>query len=398
MKRPPPPADRRRIYLSPPHMSGAEEAMVAEAFSSNWIAPLGPHVDAFEEEFAQAVGASHAVALSSGTAALHLALILAGVEHGDEVLVSTFTFSASVNPIRYLGAVPVFIDSEAHSWNLDPVLLDATLKRRAKSGSLPAAVVAVHLYGQSANLAAISEICRTYGVPLVEDAAEALGSSYEGSHPGTWGQSGIFSFNGNKIITTSGGGMLVTENGELAAHARKLATQARDSAPHYQHSEIGYNYRLSNVLAGIGRAQLRVLEDRVQARRKIFERYRELLAPLPGLEFQAEAGWGRHNRWLTCLLVDSERFGADREALRQALEAEDIEARPLWKPMHRQPIFEEFEVVGGQVADDLFRRGLCLPSGSAMSGEDIDRVVSVIRSVHESRHELTARTGAAAPT
>lgn len=371
--------DQSRIYLSPPHMGGDESGLVAEAFASNWIAPLGPHVDAFEEEFARLVGAPHAVALSSGTAALHLGLLLAGVCPGDEVLVSTFTFSASVNPIRYLGGIPVFIDSETTSWNMDPGILEDALRERAARGRLPRAVVVVHLYGQSADLDPIVELCGRYGVPLVEDAAEALGSSYRGRHPGVRGQSGIFSFNGNKIITTSGGGMLVTGDGDLARRARKLATQARDPAPHYQHSEIGYNYRLSNVLAAIGRGQLRVLEDRVRARRANFDAYRAALSDQAGLRFQEEAPWGRHTRWLTCLLVDGERAGVDREGIRTTLERRNIEARPLWKPMHLQPIFRDFPVMGGGVSEGLFRSGLCLPSGSGLTGAERNRVVEAVR-------------------
>jgi dTDP-4-amino-4,6-dideoxygalactose transaminase len=365
-------------------MSGEEEALVHDAFTSNWIAPLGPHVDRFEQEFAEAVGASHAVALSSGTAALHLALQLAGVTAGSEVLVSTLTFSASVNPIRYLGGVPVFIDSEETSWNLDPELLECVLRARARAGARPAAVVAVHLYGQSADLAPIAELCVKYGVPLIEDAAEALGASYRGRHPGTTGKAGIFSFNGNKIITTSGGGMLVTEDEAFAGHVRKLATQARDPAPHYEHSEIGYNYRLSNILAAIGRAQLRVLDQRVQSRRRNFARYVDALGEVPGLTFQPEASWGRHTRWLSCVLVDPDHFGADREAVRQALDAADVEARPFWKPMHLQPVFAGFETIGGAVAERLFALGLCLPSGSALTDAEHARVVDVIRDVHRS--------------
>jgi dTDP-4-amino-4,6-dideoxygalactose transaminase len=372
----------RRVYLSPPHMSGAEEPLVLDAFASNWIAPLGPHVDAFEREFAAVVGASHAVALSSGTAALHLALLLAGVEAGDEVLVSSLTFSASVNPICYLGATPVFLDSELTSWNLDAGLLEEALRTRARQGLRTAAVVVVHLYGQSADLSPIVDLCAEHGIPLIEDAAEALGSSYRGRHPGTFGRAGIFSFNGNKILTTSGGGMLVTEDAELARRARKLASQARDAAPHYEHSEIGYNYRLSNILAAIGRGQLRVLEDRVVARRHNFDAYRAALGDIAGLTFQPEASWGRHTRWLTCLLIDPDVFGTDREAIRTALEAENIEARPLWKPMHLQPVFKGCKVIGGAVAARLFDQGLCLPSGSNLSEADRARVVEVVRGVH----------------
>jgi dTDP-4-amino-4,6-dideoxygalactose transaminase len=380
-----------KIYLSSPHMGNLEELLLADAFASNWIAPLGPHVDAFEQEFATLVGSPHAVALSSGTAALHLALQLAGVGIGDEVFVSTLTFTASVNPIRYLGATPVFIDSESHSWNMDPALLERALMRRALSNRLPRAVVVVHLYGQSADMDPILEICARWGVPVVEDAAEALGATHRGRAPGTFGQSGIYSFNGNKIITTSGGGMLVTEDAELAAEARKLATQAREPAPHYEHAVVGYNYRLSNLLAAIGRGQLAVLEDRVVARRSNFEFYQRELGDLPGIAFMPEADWGRHTRWLTCLTIDPHRFGADREAVRLALEAENIEARPVWKPMHLQPVFAGFESVGGGVAEDLFETGLCLPSGSNLTPEDLARVVSVIH--HMAPTSIPGRAG-----
>jgi dTDP-4-amino-4,6-dideoxygalactose transaminase len=368
-----------RIVLSSPHLSGLEEHYVADAFATNWVTPLGPHVDAFEREFAAAVGAPHAVALSSGTAALHLALSLAGVGPGDEVLVSTLTFVASVNPIVYLGATPVFIDSERSSWNMDPALLEGALESRARAGRLPKAVVLVHLYGQSADLDPITAVCAHHGVPLVEDAAEALGATYRGRAPGTVGTSGVFSFNGNKIITTAGGGMLVSSDQGLIAHARKLATQARDPAPHYEHSEVGYNYRMSNILAAIGRGQLRVLDDRVAARRRNFAFYSAALGDLPGIEFMPEASWGTHTRWLTTLTIDPDQFGVDRDVLRQALDAEAIEARPVWKPMHLQPLYAHSPVVGGGVADDLFARGLCLPSGSNLSQSDLERVVTVIR-------------------
>ncbi len=370
-----------RIYLSSPHMSGLEQEFVAEAFATNWIAPVGPHVTAFEEEFARLIDVPFAAALSSGTAALHLALLLAGVGTGDEVLVSTLTFSASANPIVYLGGRPIFLDSEEKSWNMDPDLLVTTLVRKARQGRLPKAVVVVHLYGQSANLDPILTACEKYGVPVIEDAAEALGSSYHGRAPGVFGKAGIYSFNGNKIITTSGGGMLVSDDEVFITQARKLATQARDLAPHYQHSEIGYNYRLSNVLAGIGRGQLRVLEERVQARRHNFDYYQETLNHLPGIGFMPEADWGRHSRWLTCITVDPAEFGATREELRLALEEQNIEARPVWKPMHLQPVFADCEHVGGAVAERLFERGLCLPSGSNLNDGDLARVVAVIQSV-----------------
>jgi pyridoxal phosphate-dependent aminotransferase EpsN len=372
---------RQRIYLSAPHLSGLEQAYVQDAFATNWIAPLGPHVDAFEQEFAALVGAKYAAALSSGTAALHLALILAGVGPGDEVLVSTLTFSASVNPIAYQGARPVFIDSETTSWNMDPALLAETVEGKVKAGKPPKAVIPVHLYGQSAQMDPILAVCDRHGIPVIEDAAEALGSSYKGRMPGSLGKAGIFSFNGNKIITTSGGGMLVSDDGDFIAHARKLATQARDPAPHYQHSEIGYNYRMSNVLAGIGRGQLQVLEERVQARRRNFDFYQNTIGDLPGIDFMPEAPWGRHTRWLSVITVDPSEFGADREAIRLALEAENIEARPVWKPMHLQPIFAACESVGGSVAEGFFRDGLCLPSGSNLTQAELVRVVDVIRSV-----------------
>ena len=279
----------------------------------------------------------------------------------------------------YQGGRPVFIDSERTSWNMDPNLLEDVLKRKAKVGKRPKAVVVVHLYGQSANMEAILQICERYGVPVIEDAAEALGATYKGRSPGTLGTAGIFSFNGNKIITTSGGGMLVSDDAELIAHARKLATQARDPAPHYQHSEIGYNYRMSNLLAAVGRGQLRVLDDRVSRKREIFETYRRLLGDLPGIDFMPEAPWGISNRWLTVITINPDEFGATREDVRLALEAENIESRPVWKPMHLQPIYRDCEVVGGSVAEDIFEKGLCLPSGTAMSDEDIERVVRIIR-------------------
>ena len=384
-------AGGRRLYLSAPHMCGMEQALVADVFASNWIAPLGPYVDAFERAFADVVGSPHAAALSSGTAALHLALKLVGVRAGDEVLVSTLTFAASANPIRYLGATPVFVDSERRSWNMDPALLAETLEARARVGRRPRAVVLVHLYGQSADVAPIVEACERHGVALVEDAAEALGATYDGHSPGTMGRAGIFSFNGNKIITTSGGGMLVAGDAALVAQARKLATQAREPAPHYEHTEIGYNYRMSNVLAAIGLGQLQVLQARVEARRRNFEFYRAALGDLPGLDFQPEAPWGRHSRWLTCLTIDPAAFGADRETVRLRLEADEIEARPVWKPMHVQPAFAGFPVVGGSVAEDLFARGLCLPSGSYLTEDDLTRVVEHVRAVHRGRRPRPRR-------
>ena len=367
-----------RIHLSPPHLTGQERAYVEEAFASNWIAPVGPHLDAFEREFCEVVGSQHAVATSSGTAALHLALLGVGVAPGDEVLVSTFTFVASVNPILYLGARPTFVDSETASWNMDPALLTSALEARARQGRLPKAVVLVHMLGQSADLSPIQEACARFDVPLVEDAAEALGATYHGGRPGSFGRVGAFSFNGNKIITTSGGGMLVTDDAALIALARKLATQARDEAPHYEHSLVGFNYRLSNVSAGIGRGQLATLEERVAARRRNFTYYAHALGSLPGIGFQPEAAWGRHSRWLTAITIDPTEFGADREMVRLALADANIESRPVWKPMHQQPLFAGCEVIGGAVADELFERGLCLPSGSNLTEADLSRVVDVI--------------------
>lgn len=366
---------------------GAEEfGFVREAFETNWIAPVGPHVDAFEREFAAATGTQHAVALSSGTAAIHLALRMLGVGAGDEVFCSDLTFAASANPIAYERATPVFIDSEPGSWNMDPALLEDALKARAARGRRPKAVILVHLYGQTADIDAIAGLCEQYGVALIEDAAEALGARYypraeksAAIMPGTRGLMGIYSFNGNKIITTSGGGMLVSNDRALVDQARFLSTQARDAAAHYEHSQIGFNYRMSNVLAGIGRGQLRVLEARVDARRGNCEFYQAELAGLPGLAFMPEAAFGRATRWLTCVTIDASAFGCDREAVREALAAENIEARPVWKPMHLQPVFAGCECFGGAVSEDLFARGLCLPSGSNLTRADLERVVSAVR-------------------
>ncbi|MEH2107252.1 DegT/DnrJ/EryC1/StrS family aminotransferase [Nostoc sp.] len=370
------------ILLSTPHMSDRELEFVKEAFQTNWIAPVGPHVDAFEQEFCQVTGASYAVAVSSGTAALHLALRLVGVEPGDEVFCSTLTFIASANPITYLGAKPVFIDSDRTSWNMNPELLAEALDHSARKGKLPKAVVVVHLYGQSADIDPILKACNQYNIPLIEDAAEALGATYKGRFLGTFGQIGIFSFNGNKIITTSGGGMLVSNDLDLVSKANFLATQARDRAPHYQHSEIGYNYRLSNILAGIGRGQLCVLSERVAARRRNFEIYYQGLKSLPGIEFMPEANYGCATRWLTCLTINTEAFGANREQICLALLEQQIESRPVWKPLHLQPIFAQCECFGGAVAEDLFNYGLCLPSGSNLTDEDLEIVISQIKAVH----------------
>jgi pyridoxal phosphate-dependent aminotransferase EpsN len=360
-------------------MSGGEQDRVRETFESNWIAPLGPQVDAFEREFAEVVGVAHAAALSSGTAALHLALLILGVGRGDEVMCPTLTFGASAFAITYVGATPVFLDSAPSSWNLDPAVLAEALEKADGEGRLPAAVVAVDLYGQSVDWEPVLATCERYGVPVIEDAAEALGATYKGTPVGGFGRCGFFSFNGNKIITTSGGGMLVSDDEELIERARFLATQARDDAPHYQHSQIGYNYRMSNVLAAIGRGQLRVLEDRIAARRANFEHYHRVLSDFPGVEFMPESPTGTCTRWLTCLTITPEAFGATREDVRLALEAEDIEARPVWKPMHLQPVFASCKVYGGGVAEELFDTGLCLPSGSSLSEGDRCRVIDVVR-------------------
>jgi len=367
-----------RVYLSPPHVFGDEQRLVAEAFASNWIAPLGPHVDAFEREMQDLVGVPNAVALSSGTAGLHLAMILLGAGPGDTVICPSLTFSASANPIRYERAAPAFVDCD-RAWTMDPGLLEDALKFFEASGRQAKAVIAVDLYGQCADYDAIVALCDRFGVPLVEDAAEALGATYKGRMAGGFGRIGVLSFNGNKIITTSGGGMLLAHEKALADEARYLATQARDPAPHYQHSRIGYNYRLSNVLAAVGRAQLATLADRVAARRRVFDRYVEGLRDVPGVQFMPEAESGRSNRWLTCLLVDPRGFGADRDAVRLALEAEDIEARPTWKPMHLQPVFAGCPVFGGPVSERIFSTGLCLPSGSSLREEDQARVISIVR-------------------
>ena len=372
-----------RIYLSPPHLTGRELELVADAIGSNWIAPLGPHVDAFERELCEVVEVEHAVALSSGTAALHLALVVLGIGAGDEVACSSFTFAASANAIVYTGATPFFVDADPVTWTLDPELLDRALADRIAAGARIKAVLAVDLYGQCCDYERLGDVCARHGVVLLQDAAESLGATYRGDPAGGQGALAAFSFNGNKIITTSGGGMLVSENRELVEHARKLSTQAREPAAHYEHQETGFNYRLSNLLAALGRAQLELLSERIAARRKVNARYRELLGQTPGIAFMPEAPYGVGNCWLTCIVVDPDSFGADREAIRLALEAEDIEARPLWKPMHLQPLYAGHRMYGGEVSARLFERGLCLPSGSALSEEDQDRVVAATLAARE---------------
>lgn len=376
---------KNRIYLSSPHMSGDEKKYIDEAFQSNWIAPLGPNVEEFEKEVASYVGVKGAVAVSSGTAAIHLALSLLDVKRGDKVFCSSLTFVASANPILYQGAEPIFIDSEPDTWNMSPLALEQALKDAHEKNHLPKAVIIVNLYGQSAKMDELISICKKYEVPIIEDAAESLGSSYKERKSGSFGKFGIFSFNGNKIITTSGGGMLVSNDEEALIKARFLATQARDPALHYQHSEMGYNYRLSNVLAGIGRGQLCVLEKRVRRRRKIFQTYLEELGDIPGISFMPELENTFSNRWLSTLIIDQEKTGVSRDKLLQALAEENIEARPVWKPLHLQPLFQENSYYAHRpfvsVSERLFSNGICLPSGSNMTIEEQMFVIKCIKRV-----------------
>jgi dTDP-4-amino-4,6-dideoxygalactose transaminase len=373
-----------RLFLSPPHLGGEELVFVQQAFASNYIAPLGPMVDAFECEFAEYTGIPHCLALASGTAAMHLALRELGVGPGDEVLASTLTFIGSVSPAVYQGATLAFIDADEATWNMDPDLLAEELAACAKRGKLPKAVIPTDLYGQCANLPKISTICAEYAVPVIADAAEAMGALYtetDGAsvHAGHDARAAVFSFNGNKIITTSGGGMLASHDQALIEHARKLSQQAREPTPHYEHCEIGYNYRMSNIVAAIGRGQLQVLDARVRRKREIFQQYREQLGDLPGISFMPEAGYSRANRWLTVIQLDPVRCGVTAEAVRLALEAENIESRPVWKPMHLQPVFRGLRCRGGEVSQRLFERGLCLPSGTAMTDQDLERVSEIVR-------------------
>jgi len=365
-----------RIYLSPPDVGAAERALLLDAFDSGWIAPLGPHVDSFEAELADYTGSKHAVALSSGSAGLHLALLLAGVGPADRVLTSTLTFAASANAVRYVGAEPVFVDCDASS-TIDVDLVEDELARSARSGRGPAAVLAVDVYGQVCDWPRLEAVCAAHGIPLIEDAAEALGSRRAGRRAGAFGELRVLSFNGNKILTTSGGGMLLCDDAAQADRARFLATQARDPAPHYEHSTVGYNYRLSNLLAAVGRGQLQTLDRRIERRREVHAAYRAGLGGVPGLDFlSAQDG---SNCWLTVLLVDADVFGADRERIRCALEAENIEARPAWKPMHLQPVWRDARSVGGEVSESLFARGLCLPSGSNLAASDLSRIITAVR-------------------
>lgn len=379
-----------KIWLSSPHMGNNEQGFVNEAFDTNWIAPLGPHVNGFEKDIQDYNDISHAAALTSGTGAIHLSLILNGVGAGDYVLVQSFTFSATVNPIAYQGAIPVLIDSEEETWNMSVKSVEEAIENclagKYGEAKLPKAIIPVHLYGMPANMDAIMAIANKHNIPVIEDAAESLGSKYKDKFTGTFGKMGIYSFNGNKIITTSGGGALVSEDAALIQKARFLATQARDEAPHYQHSHVGYNYRLSNVLAGIGRGQMQVLDDRIAQRRSNFERYQNYFAEVNkrgfNIRFQNEPNGSFSNRWLSCILVDpSSNKGITREDIRLAMEEENIESRPLWKPMHLQPVFEKYPFVGSGVSERLFDIGLCLPSGSNLTDKDFERIFSCLDKV-----------------
>jgi pyridoxal phosphate-dependent aminotransferase EpsN len=369
---------------------------LSDVVTSNWIAPAGPHLEDFQEQFARQVGTPHALAVSSGTAALHLAMRYLGIGPGDDVLCSTLTFCASANPITYEGGTPVFIDSDRETWNMDPNLLEDELRDAARRGKLPRAIVVVDIFGQSADFDAINETAARYDIPVIDDAAEALGALYKGRPMGSHAWANVFSFNGNKIITTGGGGMLCSTDSEFIAKARHLATQARDPAPHYQHSVIGFNYRMSNVLAAIGLSQLSRLDERVQARRRHFEHYRRRLGELPGVTFMPEAPYGTSNRWLTVILIDERQCGVTRESLRLELERNNIESRPVWKPLHLQPVFAGCRVRGGAVAERIFEGGLCLPSGSAMTPKDLDRVCDIIQSVVPGHASTTAQRKTAA--
>lgn len=381
---------KNRIFLSPPHLSGNEQKYIDEAFETNWVAPLGPNVDAFEKEIANYVGVSEAVAVSSGTAAIHLALCLLKVKKGDTVFCSSLTFIASANPIIYQGAEPVFIDSEPETWNMSPQALEQAFQDASHENKLPKAVIVVNLYGQSAKMDEIMSICSRYNVPIIEDAAESLGATYKGKASGTFGLFGIYSFNGNKIITTSGGGMIISNDQEAMSKARFLATQSRDPAPYYQHSQIGFNYRMSNILAGIGRGQLEVLSKRVEERRRIFEQYNKELAHIPGIYFIPELKDTQSNRWLTALIIKEKEAGVTAGEVIDALIKENIEARPVWKPLHLQPIFDDLRYYphrkNESVSDRLFEQGLCLPSGSNMAFNDQMRVIKCIKeSINSSR-------------
>ncbi|MCX2473193.1 aminotransferase class I/II-fold pyridoxal phosphate-dependent enzyme [Pedobacter sp. MC2016-05] len=369
-----------KIWLSSPHMGGSEKKFVDEAFDTNWVAPLGPNVDGFENDLCKFTGSGYAAALSSGTSAIHLALIMLGVQPGDEIICQSMTFAASANPIAYVGATPIFVDSEKDTWNICPDLLRECIKDRIKKGKKPKAIIPVHLYGMPAKMDEIVAISLEYEIPIIEDAAEALGSNINGKMMGTFGFFGVLSFNGNKIITTSGGGALISDSNEHICEARFLATQARDNANHYEHSVIGYNYRMSNICAGIGRGQMEVLQTRVDQRRANYDFYRESLAEIGEISFLQEPNGYYSNRWLTTIRVSTgEDTNIDKEDIYHALHAENIECRPLWKPMHLQPVFKNAPFYGSGFCDELFKTGLCLPSGSNLSSEDLEKVVHFIK-------------------
>ncbi len=378
--------ENKRIYLASPHMGGLEEVFVKEAFDTNWIAPLGANVDGFEKELSEYVGSKTGAALASGTAAIHMALKAVGVKKGDKVFCSSLTFAASCNPIIYEGGIPVFIDSEPESHNMSPVALEKAFKAYEEKGEMPKAVIVVNLYGQSADMDKIIEICKKYNVPIIEDAAESLGATYKGKHSGTFGEYGIYSFNGNKIITTSGGGMLVSNNEEGIAKVRFWSTQARDKARHYEHTELGYNYRMSNVVAGIGRGQLRVLEDRIAKKKEIFETYKEAFKNIEDIEMMPVCEYGEPNYWLTTITLNENSKVKPLDII-LALEKENIESRPIWKPMHIQPYYKEYDFYSHNdeeeisVSEDIFNRGVCLPSDTKMSDRDMDRVIGIIKNL-----------------
>lgn len=379
-----------KIFLSPPDIGIRERELMLDAFHSNWITTLGPHVTAFEQEMCERVGMRSAVALSSGTAALHLALVTLGVTQGDEVICSDLTFAATANAITYCGGQPVFIDSNSSTWNMDPGLLEEELARCARKGKIPRAAVIVDLYGQCADYGKILPICARYGIPVIEDAAEALGATFQDLPAGSLGFMGVLSFNGNKIITTSGGGMLLSNENQLIEKARFLAAQARDPAPHYEHSTIGYNYRLSNILAALGRGQLETLDIKVARRREINRFYRSALGSLQGIEFMPEAPYGRSNCWLTCITLDPAASPSSNEDIRLALDAANIESRPIWKPMHMQPVFRDCRFVGNGFGEEVFARGLCLPSGSGLTNQDLGRVAGIFHDVYYSEYFRSA--------
>ncbi|MFT6324369.1 MAG: dTDP-4-amino-4,6-dideoxygalactose transaminase [Salibacteraceae bacterium] len=378
----------KKIWLSSPHMGDEELSNVQDAFNENWVAPAGPAIHEFEAALAGYFNVHAAAALSSGTAALHLALINLGVKRGDEVICQSMTFVASANPIAYLGAKPIFVDSEPDTWNIDPALVREVIQKKMAKGKKPKAIIVVHLYGMPAKMSQLEEISTEFDIPIIEDAAEAAGSTYLGKKCGSFGRMGVLSFNGNKIITTSGGGALLSNDWHSVSQSKFLATQAKDNAPHYQHSHIGYNYRISNICAAIGVGQMKVLDLRVKQRRDNYNYYIKELGHLPGIKFLKEPQGHFSNRWLTAISVDPElAFGVTRERIRLTLDAENIESRPLWKPLHLQPVFKNAEYYGGKVAEDLFQQGLCLPSGSNLSKEDLNRIVSAIKEIFEGAHQ-----------